>query len=238
MRMARSARSHKPRRHKLTARILDVTTEYAGFLSIKRYEIEEDLHGGGRQRIVRYVMERGDAVGVLAFDPSRDCVVLVNELRAGILAAGEAAFSDSLIAGAIGAGESALTAAVRETHEEAGLELREARIIHDRAYVSPGGTSEAITLVYGEVTAPASAEIHGNAAEHENIRTTLLSSRQLMNRIRRGEVNDMKTLLAGYWLMANRAQLLRAHALSARSRNRHDDTVNATGPRSTRKDST
>ena len=197
------------RHRKLTARILSVSTEYSGFLSIKRYEIEEDLHGGGRQRIERYVMERGDAVGVLAFDPSRDCVVLVNELRAGILAAGEPAFSDSLIAGAIGAGESALDAAVRETREEAGLELRQPRIIHDRAYVSPGGTSEAVTLVYGEVSAPAAEEIHGSAAEHENIRTTLLSSRQLMNRIRRGEVQDMKTLLAGYWLAAHRARLLK-----------------------------
>jgi ADP-ribose pyrophosphatase len=202
------------RHHKLTARILHVTTEYSGFLSIKRYEIEEDLHGGGQQRIERYIMERGDAVGVLAFDPSCDRVVLVNELRAGILAAGEAPFSDSLIAGAIGADESALAAAVRETREEAGLELRRPCIIHDRAYVSPGGTSEAITLVYGEVSAPASEEIHGSAAERENIRTTLLTSRQLMNRIRRGEVHDMKTLLAGYWLMANRARLLREHTLS------------------------
>jgi ADP-ribose pyrophosphatase len=194
----------------LTARILQVTTEYSGFLSIKRYAIEEDLHGGGRQRIERYVMERGDAVGVLAFDPARDRVILVNELRAGILAAGEAAFSDSLIAGSIGAGESALAAAVRETREEAGLELRRPCIIHDRAYVSPGGTSEAMTIVYGEVSAPAAEEIHGSAAERENIRTTLLSSRQLMNRIRRGEVNDLKTLVAGYWLIANRARLLRA----------------------------
>jgi ADP-ribose pyrophosphatase len=199
----------KARHPELTARILNVTTEYSGFLSIKRYEIEEDLHGGGRQRIERYVMERGDAVGVLAFDPSRDRVVLVNELRAGILAAGEAPFSDSLIAGAIGAGESALAAAVRETLEEAGLELRRPCIIHDRAYVSPGGTSEAVTLVYGEVTAPADEEIHGSPAERENIRTTLLSSRQLMSRIRRGEIEDMKTLLAGYWLSANRAALLK-----------------------------
>jgi ADP-ribose pyrophosphatase len=208
MRMARTAR------HPLTARILHVSTEYSGFLSIKRYEIEEDLHGGGRQRIERFVMERGDAVGVLAFDPSRDRVVLVNELRAGILAAGEAAFSDSLIAGSIAAGESALAAAVRETREEAGLELRRPCIIHDRAYVSPGGTSEAMTLVYGEVSAPAGEEIHGSAAERENIRTTLLSSRQLMNRIRRGEVNDLKTLVAGYWLMANRARLLREGAIA------------------------
>ena len=201
---------------KPTARILNVTTEYQGFLSIKRYEIEEDLHAGGTHRVVRFVMQRGHAVGVLAFDPDRDVIVMVAEMRAGILVAGGPAFSDSLIAGMIDQDESALAAAVRETREEAGLELRSPRIFHERAFVSPGGTSESVTLVYGTVTAPEASALHGNPSEEENIRTTLLSSRQLMNRIRRGEVQDMKTILAGYWLTANRARLLREHAVLAR----------------------
>ncbi len=196
---------------KLAAKIVGVSTEYQGFLSIRRYEIDEERHDGGRHRIVRFIMERGHAVGVLAFDPQRDIVVLVNELRAGILAAGGPPFSDSLIAGSIDEQETALAAAVRETREEAGLELHAPRVIHERAYVSPGGTSESITLVYGTVTAPEASAVHGNPHEGENIRTTLLSSRQLMNRIRRGEVQDLKTMLAGYWLMANRAKLLREH---------------------------
>ena len=202
---------------KLTATIVDVSTEYQGFLTVRRYEIEEDCHAGGRQRVVRFVMERGHAVGVLAFDPRRDVVVLANEMRPGILAAGGPAFSDSLIAGVIDADETALSAAVRETREEAGLELRTPRVIHERAYVSPGGTSESITLVYGTVTAPQTSTVHGNADEGENIRTVLVSSRQLMNRIRRGEVQDMKTMLAGYWLMANRARLRREHASGTES---------------------
>jgi ADP-ribose pyrophosphatase len=196
----------------LTATIARVTTEYAGFLSIRRYEIDEDRHAGGRQRVVRFVMERGDAVGALAYDPQQDRVVLVNEMRPGILAAGGTAFSDSLIAGAIGPGESALQAAVRETREEAGLELREPQVVIERAFVSPGGTSESITLVYGVVTAPPASEVHGNAEEQENIRTTILSSRQFIARIRGGQVQDMKTILAGYWLVANRARLRREHA--------------------------
>lgn len=201
-----------PRKRALGASIVTVTTEYQGFLSIKRYEIEEDRHAGGRQRIVRFIMERGDAVGVLAYDPRKDRVVLVNELRPGILAAGGSPFSDSLIAGMIDPGESAVQTAVRETREEAGLELGSARVIVERAYVSPGGTSESVTLVYGTVTAPLASEIHGNAHENENIRTTIQSSRRFMNRIRRGEIKDMKTILAGYWLMANRARLRREQA--------------------------
>ncbi len=197
------------RKRRLTARIVGETTEFQGFLRIKRYEIEEDRHAGGRQRVTRLVMERGHAVGVLAFDAGRDQVVLVNELRPGILVDGGPAFSDALIAGGIGPGESALEAAVRETREETGLDLRAPAVIHERAYVSPGGTSERITIVYGSVTAPATSEIHGSESEQENIRTTILSSRKLMNRIRSGEIEDMKTIVAGYWLMANRARLRR-----------------------------
>jgi ADP-ribose pyrophosphatase len=197
---------------KLGARIVSATPEYQGFLSIRRYEIEVDRFDGGRQRVVRFIMERGHAVGVLAYDPGADCVVLVNEMRPGILVAGEAAFSDSLIAGMIDANETALEAAVRETREEAGLELRDPRIIHRQAYVSPGGTSESVTLVVGTVTAPESESIHGNAAEDEDLRTTLLSARKLMNRIRSGAINDLKTITAGYWLTANRARLRREHS--------------------------
>lgn len=156
-------------------------------------------------------MERGHAVGVLAYDPHKDQVVLVNELRPGILAAGGAPFSDALIAGAIDSGENAVQAAVREMREEAGLELAAPRVVIERLYVSPGGTSESITLVYGTVTAPVESAVHGNPDEKENIRTSILSARQFANRIRRGEINDMKTVLAGYWLMANRARLRREH---------------------------
>jgi ADP-ribose pyrophosphatase len=192
---------------KLTAHIVGAATEYQGFLTVRRYEIEVDRFDGGRQRLVRFVMERGHAVGVLAYDPAADCVVLVNEMRAGPLAAGEDAFSDSLIAGMIDANESALEAAVRETREEAGLELRDPRIIHRQAYVSPGGTSESVTLVAGTVTAPEHESIHGNAAENEDLRTTLLSARRFMNRVRSGAINDLKTITAAYWLNANRSRL-------------------------------
>jgi ADP-ribose pyrophosphatase len=191
---------------KLTARVVDAATEYQGFLSIRRYEIEVDRFDGGRQRIVRFIMERGHAVGVLAYDPAADCVVLVNEMRPGILVAGEEPFSDSLIAGMIDKNETALQAAVRETREEAGLELRDPRVIHRQAYVSPGGTSESVTLVVGTVTAPERESIHGNAAEDEDLRTTLLSARRLMNRVKSGAINDLKTITAAYWLNANQAR--------------------------------
>ena len=136
----------------LAARVVDRRTEYEGFLSVRRYEIEETLHGGGQQRVVRSIMEGGQSVAVLPYDPVRDRVVLISELRPGIRGGGPA-FSDALVAGAVEEGEDVLSAAVREASEEAGLALRSPRVIHQRAFVSPGGTSESIAVVYGVVDA-------------------------------------------------------------------------------------
>jgi ADP-ribose pyrophosphatase len=194
-------------RKKLEATVRKVTPVYKGFLTINRYEIEKDLHEGGKQDMTWLIMERGNAVGILAYDPGADKVVLVNEMRPGILAAGDYPYTDTLPAGGIAKGETPVDAAVREMQEETGLDLKGGRIIHDRAYVSAGGTSESISIVFGTVDISKAGGIHGNADELENIKTTVLSSAEFMEKIKSGEINDLKTMVAGYWLMENRPAL-------------------------------
>ncbi|MDD9899424.1 MAG: NUDIX domain-containing protein [Alphaproteobacteria bacterium] len=189
------------------ARVKEVTREYDGFLSIDKYKIEKDLHEGGTAEITWLVMERGHAVGVLAYDPEEDKVVLINEMRPGILADGAYPYTDTVPAGGMSKGESAIVAAVREMGEETGLELKNARVIHERSYVSSGGTSEAITLVFGIVAAKKAGGIHGLESESENIKTVVLSAQEFFDRIENDSITDMKTQLAGYWLEKNRDKI-------------------------------
>ena len=184
-----------------------VTPLASGFLKVNAYEIEADTHDGRRVTVRREVMERGHAVGVLAYDPQRDEVVLGNEMRPGMLAAGEYPFGDALIAGIIDAGETAIQAAVREMREEAGLELREPLVVHPGAYVSPGGTSEKVAIVYGIVDTSAAGGVHGNPHEHEDVRVVVLAASAFIDRATRGEIDDMKTALAGWWLADHRVRL-------------------------------
>jgi ADP-ribose pyrophosphatase len=193
-------------------RILKVTPRFTGFLSINEYEIEADRHAGGTQTVTRLVMERGHAVGVLAYDPARDEVVLVNEIRPGQVADGVQAFSDALVAGVIEAGEDPLATAVREMKEEAGLELRDARVIHPGAYVSPGGTSEKIVLVFGHVDASAASGIHGHPDEHEDALTVVLPAEEFIACAKCGTIDDMKTVLAAWWLADYRRSVTTATA--------------------------
>ena len=197
---------------KLDAKVVNRRRVFNGFFKMDEYEIEMDRHEGGTQRVVREIFERGHAVGILAYDPLRDEVVLVNEMRTGILAVGEYPYTDTLPAGGIAKGETDIEAAVREMVEEAGLELKKPEIVHAGAYVSPGGTSEKISIVFGIVDSRKVGGIHGNADEHENIKTSAVSSDEFMKRIRSGNINDMKTMLAGYWLMENRDRLRKAYA--------------------------
>jgi ADP-ribose pyrophosphatase len=187
---------------KMHAAIRGRTLLCDGFLKVYRYDMEIERHGGGVERGSWEVMERGHAVGVLGHDPVRDEVVLVNEFRPGVLIGGEYPFRDNVVAGAIDGDESPIDAAVREMQEETGLELRDPVIIHPGAYVSSGGTSERITLVYGTVDTAGAGGVHGTGGE--DILAVVLPAQVFIDRVRSGEINDMKTLLAGYWFAERR----------------------------------
>ena len=189
------------------ATVKKVRPLFDGFLRLNEYEIEADTHAGGTITFTRLVMERGHAVAVLGYDPVRDEVVLVNEIRPGMLAEGEHPFADGLVAGGIGPEEAAVDAAAREMKEEADLDLREPFVIHPGLYVSSGGTSEKIVLVVGFVDTARAGGVHGNPDELEDIRTVVLSAEQFIDQARNGVITDMKTALAGYWLAEHRARL-------------------------------
>jgi ADP-ribose pyrophosphatase len=192
-----------PRR--LNAVIRSRTPLHEGFLRLYRYEFDVEQHSGGIRRTSWEMMERGNAVAVLGHDPVRDEVVLGNEFRPGAIVAGDYPYRDNLIAGAIGKNETALEAAVREMQEETGLVLNDPIVIHPGAYVSSGGTSEKIAIVYGTVDAANAGGVHGNASENEDILTIVLPAKVFIDRVRSGDINDLKTLVAGYWFAEHMA---------------------------------
>jgi ADP-ribose pyrophosphatase len=191
-------------RLKVTARQLKAVIHsrmplHEGFLRVYRYEFDVEKYGGGVRRTTWEIMERGNAVAVLGHDPGRDEVVLVNEFRPGVIVAGDYPYRDNLVAGAIDNNETALEAAVREMREETGLVLSHPVLIHPGAYVSSGGTSERIAIVYGTVDTSQAGGVHGNAAEQEDILSVVLPAKVFIERVRSGDINDLKTLVAGYW---------------------------------------
>ncbi|MDE1153989.1 MAG: NUDIX domain-containing protein [Micavibrio sp.] len=189
------------------AKIIETKRVYDGFFKMDELTIEMDRHEGGTMTLKRLNFERGHAVAMLGYDPKRDEVLLVNEMRPGMLVAGDYPFVDALPAGMIDKDEDAITAAVRELHEETGVDLKSPRLIHDGAYVSSGGTSEKISLVVGLVDMTQAGGIHGKPGEGENIKTVVISGDEFIQRAEDGRLQDMKSLVCAFWLAKHRDEL-------------------------------
>jgi len=95
----------------------------------------------------------------------------------------------------------------RETIEEAGCELLDLiPICH--YLVSPGGTSESITLFCGRVNAAQIGGIQGVVDEHEDIRLHVVSRSEALTLLDSGRINSAAPIIALQWLKLNHPQLL------------------------------
>jgi ADP-ribose pyrophosphatase len=192
-------------------RILGRETAYQGFFRIDRYRLRHRLYRGGwSAEMQREVFERGRAVGVLLYDPSRDALVLVEQFRLAAWLAGFAAWQLEIVAGIVDRdGESEAQLARREVQEEAGLAIEGELLPIHRYLTSPGGTTETVALYCGRVDSRDAGGIHGLAAEHEDIKVVVKDYRETLRLLRADKIPNGFTLLALYWLVAHRARLRR-----------------------------
>ncbi len=187
--------------------VLAEETVYRGYFRVVRYRLRHVLHAGGWSAAVdREVLERGHAAALLPYDPVRDEVVLVQQFRAGAFAAGRGPWLNEVIAGIIEPGEEAEAVAIRESREEAGLEVTAVAPIYE-FLVSPGGTSHTVALYCGRVDTARAGGIFGLDHEHEDIRAVVHPFDRAMELVETGGVEDSATLIALLWLRLNRERL-------------------------------
>ena len=188
--------------------ILSKETAFQGYFRIDRYRLRHALHQGGMSgEIVREVFERGHATAVLPFDPQRDEIVLIEQFRIGAHAAGTDPWLTEIVAGIIEEGETAQEVAARETLEETGLEVRDLLPIADYL-VSPGGTSEHVTLFLGRVDATNGEGIHGLDHEEEDIRVFTMPFGEVEEILSTGKVGNAMTLIALQWLRLHHDEIV------------------------------
>jgi len=196
--------------------ILDKILCYRGFFRMEQYRLRHELFAGGwSPEITRECLERGHAVAVLLFDPDRDRVVLLEQFRVGALEFPGGPWLMEIVAGIMDdPAETTEEVARRETEEEAGCELLELiPICH--YLVSPGGTSESITLFCGRVdTSNLAPGIRGLASEHEDIRLHLVSRAEALELLDTGRINSAAPIIALQWLELNRPKLLERWGLA------------------------
>jgi ADP-ribose pyrophosphatase len=184
--------------------ILDKTLCYDGFFRMERYRLRHHLFRGGWSRpLVRELFERGHAAAVLPYDPILDRIVLVEQFRIGALEAPGGPWLLEIVAGIIEPGEAPEAVVRREALEEANCTIQELLHICDYC-VSPGGTSERITLFCGKVDASHAGGIYGAPEEDEDIRVLVLSYQEALALLQAGKINSAAPIIALQWLQLSR----------------------------------
>ncbi|MNC36951.1 ADP-ribose pyrophosphatase [compost metagenome] len=154
----------------------------------------------------REILERGHAAVLLPYDPVRDEVVLIEQIRIAAYDTSESPWLLELVAGMIEEGESVEDVARREAVEEAGLSVgRTKPVINYLA--SPGGTSERLSILVGEVDSTTATGIHGLADENEDIRVHVVSREQAYQLVEEGKIDNAASVIALLWLQLHHKKL-------------------------------
>lgn len=203
-------------------RIESKEKRFKGFFQIDEMSFTHRLFAGGWSKsIQREIFERGDAVAVLLYDPVEDAVVMIEQIRVGAMVAlanAEQQATNALvanknpwllecIAGMVDKDETPVNVAIRESKEEAGVDISDPTFM--LSYLSsPGGISERIYLYAARVDSEKAKGIHGLDEEGEDIKVHVLSRLKVEELLVKGVIDNAATVIAVQWLMLNRDRLL------------------------------
>ena len=181
-------------------RILASETAYDGHFQLRKLTLQHRCFGGGwSQPLVRELFERGDAVGVLPYDPVNDSLVLIEQFRPGAMRGDASPWMLELIAGVVEPGESDEQVVHREAMEEAACELSELLPIAS-LLPSAGACSEQVRLFCGRVTKAAIGGIHGLQDEGEDILVHSVARADALQLLAQDRIPNGHTLIALQWL--------------------------------------
>ncbi|MEH6394074.1 NUDIX domain-containing protein [Pseudoalteromonas sp.] len=190
-------------------RLKPITNLYDGFFKINLYQFEHALFAGGESQLIsREILERGDAIAVLPYDPVTDTVLLIEQIRIGAIKSKHSPWLLECIAGMTDGCTDYEAVVKREALEEAGLELQELEFM--LSYLSsPGGTTERLHL-YLAVTdlSQLQSGVYGLETEGEDIKTHIISFNEAMARLASGEIDNAATVISLQWLALNRERIM------------------------------
>ncbi len=193
---------------KKDVKILKKDAVYNGFFRMEKYQLQHTLFAGGWSgEMTRECFVRGNCVAVVLYDVQRDKVILIEQFRVGAIHNPiNTPWLIEIVAGIMEDGETAEDVARRESLEEAGCEILELIRINS-FYLSPGGSSEKITLFCGLINSENVGGLHGVADEHEDILVRAVPFAEAYEMVERNEIDSVIPILALQWLAFHRHKL-------------------------------
>lgn len=185
-----------------------VKSLYKGFFQVDLYQFEHALFAGGTSNVIsREILERGDAIAVLPYDPVSDTVLLIEQIRIGAIKSKHSPWLLECIAGMTDGSTDYESVVKKEAFEEAGLELNELEFM--LSYLSsPGGTTERLHLYLARADlSQVQTGVYGLESEGEDIKTHVLSIDDALTRLNNGEMDNAATVICMQWLALNRDKM-------------------------------
>jgi ADP-ribose pyrophosphatase len=177
---------------------------YKGFFSLFEYRFKyRQFDGSISEEVSREILERGHAVVLLAYDAKRDKVVMIEQIRIAAIETQQSPWLLELIAGMMDhKNESYEDVARREAMEEAGISIGRCKPIISYL-ASPGGLTEKLHIIVGEVDSSTASGIHGLAEENEDIKVHVISREKAYQWVENGIINNAASIIALQWLQLN-----------------------------------
>jgi nudix-type nucleoside diphosphatase (YffH/AdpP family) len=198
---------HNP--HPDEATIVAMRPPRGGFFRKQDFDVHHARFDGARSATLhREVFVAVDAALVLLYDPSRDMVLLVEQLRMGPLMRHDPnPWMLEPVAGIVDARETPVQAAHREALEEAGVTITHLEPISE-FYASPGSSTDYFYTYIGLCDLPQTDPYFGGLAdENEDIRLHPLSFDDALALADSGEIQVGPLVLMLNWLARHRDRL-------------------------------
>lgn len=193
--------------------ILSDDIAYSGFYQLRKLTLRHRLFKGGwGKTFSRELFHCYDAVGVLLIDMNLELIALVEQVRVGVIGSDishqrkTSPWLLELVAGLIDNRESPEDIAIRESVEEAGIDIERLEKISEY-YSSPGGSNEFFYLFAGKADLSEAGGVFGLEAEGEDIRVHVLKISEVWDLLAQGEISNAHTIIAVQWLKLNYSRL-------------------------------
>ena len=181
---------------------------YSGFYQMDTVSFQHDLHGGGSTGVInRELFVRGNVVGLIVYDPSSDCTVLLEQFRIGAMHQRPDPWLMEIIAGMIDTDETPEQVAIREAKEEAGIFMTDVQLVM-HYLASPGASTEEVFLYYAETDLSGVGGYHGLPDEDEDIRVSVVKAEEAFAMMDKRVVKNALSIIGLQWLKLKRAGLI------------------------------
>lgn len=171
-----------------------------GFYRIHKLGFRHTLFNGGWGEVQeREQLDRGNVVAVLPYDPVTRQVALVEQFRIGARHNQPDPWLMEVIAGMMEKNEQPEEVAIRETKEEAGIELNDVQLVR-RYYASPSSTTEEVFVFTSQCDLSNAGGVFGLEEEGEDIKTHIVSIEQALDWLEQGVIKNAISVIALQWL--------------------------------------